>query len=59
METMQFDISFVILTWNSEKYIEKCLQSIDAIRIFNTKIYVIDNGSKDGTISVLDWIKSH
>lgn len=58
MENIQFDISFVILTWNSEKYIEKCLRSIDTIRAFNTKIYVIDNGSKDGTISVLDRIKS-
>lgn len=58
LETGQFDISFIILTWNSEKYIEKCLQSIDTIRNFSTKIYVIDNGSKDSTISVLEQIKA-
>ncbi|WP_158558793.1 glycosyltransferase family 2 protein [Mitsuokella sp. AF21-1AC] len=57
MENRQYDISFIILTWNSEKYIEKCLQSIDTIKALSTKIYVIDNGSQDGTLSALERIK--
>ena len=57
METKQYDISFIILTWNSEKYIKKCLRSIDEITRFNTKIYVIDNGSQDGTVSLLNQMK--
>lgn len=57
MENKQYDISFIILTWNSEKYIKKCLQSIDEITRFNTKIYVIDNGSLDGTVSLLNHMK--
>lgn len=57
MEIKQYDISFIILTWNSEQYIEKCLQSIDTIKGLSTKSYVIDNGSQDGTISALDRIK--
>lgn len=58
LENRKFDISFIILTWNSEKYIEKCLQSIDDIHNFSTKIYIIDNGSQDNTISLLERAKS-
>lgn len=59
MEGKQFDISFIILTWNSKKYIEKCLQSIDTIRKLSIKIYVIDNGSQDETVSILKQIKGN
>lgn len=48
-----YDISFIILTWNSAAYIEKCLQSINQIQSLKTKIYVIDNGSADATLQVL------
>lgn len=58
MENKQYDLSFIILTWNSEKYIEDCLQSIDTITTLRTQIYVIDNGSRDHTLSVLEQMKN-
>lgn len=50
------DLSFVLLTWNSKRYIENCLNSV----IHNAQqespsfeIYIIDNGSSDGTVQCL------
>lgn len=43
------DVGFVILTWNSEKYIERCLSSIQECQGFAKKICVVDNGSEDAT----------
>lgn len=51
-----FDISFVILTWNSEKYIRRCLDSLiqvcrnDGITF---EVIVIDNGSTDSSVASL------
>ena len=50
---LQYDISFIILTWNSMAYIEKCIKSIDAVHSLKIKMYVVDNGSTDGTIQFL------
>lgn len=51
------DLSFVILTWNSESYIEKCLQScVTKCDQENLKIelLVVDNGSTDNTINIVE-----
>lgn len=48
-----YDISFIVLTWNSADYIDKCLKSIDSLCSFKVKIYVIDNGSRDNTPLIL------
>lgn len=45
-------ISFVILTWNSQNYIDRCIRSILAdIRGtgFRAEIFIVDNGSTDDT----------
>lgn len=56
MVQSKYDISFIILTWNSANYIDQCLASIDEIRQFKVKIYVIDNGSTDETRRLLkNW----
>jgi len=50
------DLSFIILTWNSKKYIGPCLRSLmlEAERSgMEYEIFLVDNGSKDGTISIL------
>lgn len=50
------DISFVLLTWNSEKYIARCLESLLADirgRGMSYEIFIVDNGSTDNTVSVL------
>lgn len=51
-------IGFVILTWNSQAYIEDCLRSIDAMQGMNTAICVVDNGSTDGTKEILTRLKN-
>jgi len=49
-------ISFIVLTWNSERYIENCIFSIikkcKGERI-NYEIIVVDNGSSDKTKDIL------
>jgi GT2 family glycosyltransferase len=42
-------ISFVIITYNSEKYIKQCLDHILAIKDIPYEIIVVDNDSKDDT----------
>ncbi len=42
-------ISFVILTWNSEKVIRQCLESIADSELDSYEIIIVDNGSSDST----------
>lgn len=54
------DISVVILTWNSEDYIEKCIDSL-LIELENSsfeyEIFIVDNGSTDNTIKILHKLR--
>lgn len=50
------DLSFIILTWNSNKYIKRCLDSIMSSlnpSEIEYEILIVDNGSKDSTPSIL------
>lgn len=47
--------SFVIPTYNSEKWIQECVNSILAQTLQNFDLIIVDSGSSDGT---LDWLKS-
>lgn len=51
-------VGFVILTWNSIKYIEKCFESILKVKKFEPIISVCDNGSTDGGLEVLKKYES-
>ncbi len=56
------DISFVLLTWNSERYIENCLNSVihDIERVTPSfEIHIVDNGSTDGTTRCIESFKRH
>ncbi|HOO90785.1 MAG TPA: glycosyltransferase family 2 protein [Syntrophales bacterium] len=51
------DLSFVLLTWNSMRYVENCLNSVihDVERLTTSfEIHIVDNGSSDGTVSCIE-----
>ncbi|MCD6457851.1 MAG: glycosyltransferase [Thermoproteales archaeon] len=45
-------VSVIILTYNFERFIEVCLQSIKNQTYKNIEIIVVDKGSKDRTVSI-------
>ncbi len=55
-------VSVIILTYNSEKFIESCITSFvdDAMRSnIKYEIFVVDNGSSDNTIFILNKLKKN
>jgi len=47
-------LSVIIITWNSQKDVKKCLDSvIEAVSDFSSEIIVTDNGSTDETVSIV------
>lgn len=46
-------MGFVVLTWNSCAYADACVRSILGISSRPVRLYVVDNGSSDGTVDVL------
>lgn len=56
MENNIISISVIILSWNSEKYIRQCIDTIFIDLNFcniEKEIIIVDNGSSDGTIKIL------
>lgn len=49
---MSPDLAIVIVTYNSEPYIEACLRSVDAIEETEVEVVVFDNASTDQTVEV-------
>lgn len=48
------ELSIVVVTWNSERWIERCLRAIPAAcQGLSYEVIVHDNGSTDGTLGVL------
>ncbi|HQP57151.1 MAG TPA: glycosyltransferase [Syntrophorhabdus sp.] len=55
------DISFIILTWNSARYIDTCLQSVidDTLDAsYSFEIFIVDNGSCDETRNIVQQYKN-
>nr|WP_320013647.1 glycosyltransferase family 2 protein [uncultured Desulfobacter sp.] len=51
------DLSFIILTWNSEQYIKKCLSSIVVSlesSYLSYEVLIVDNGSQDNTVNIIE-----
>lgn len=51
-------ISVLIPAYNAEKYIEKCLKSIMEQSLKNIEIIVVNDGSIDRTLEILEKLKS-
>lgn len=49
-------LSIVVPVYNSEKYIEECLNSILNIKYNNFEVLVVDNGSSDKSVSIIENI---
>ena len=47
-------VSVLVVNYNGKEYLEKCLHSILSCEYQNMEIIVVDNGSKDGSDSVLN-----
>src|SRR5882757_4039461 len=47
-------VSVTIVTYNSGRFIKRCLESVLAQKYSNREIIVIDNNSTDGTIDILE-----
>ncbi|MEA5429001.1 glycosyltransferase family 2 protein [Arcicella lustrica] len=45
------DISVIILTFNEEKHIKRCIESL---LLFTDKIFIIDSGSTDKTVEIAE-----
>lgn len=55
--TRALDVSILIVTWNSERWIERCLQAIPAAcEGLQYEIVVHDNASGDATLSKIDQL---
>ena len=51
-------VGFVVLTWNSRAYVDSCIRSILGISSRPVELYVVDNGSSDGTVDALrSWAR--
>ncbi len=53
MQDLKIKISFLIVTYNNEKSIEKCLTSLIKNLPDRSQIIVVDNSSSDETVNVL------
>jgi len=51
---MTFEVSIIIVNWNTKGYLKKCLNSINqAITGINVEIIVVDNASNDGSVDMV------
>src|SRR5579864_1057021 len=47
-------VSVTIVTYNSGRFIKRCLESVLAQRYADKEIIVVDNASTDGTVDILE-----
>lgn len=49
------DLSIVLITWNSERYVSKCIESVfSASSGLEYELILVDNGSIDDTLNILE-----
>jgi glycosyltransferase involved in cell wall biosynthesis len=52
------DLSIIISTWNSLKYLKECISSIIRLNIPNLEVIIVDSNSTDGTLEYLSSVKN-
>ena len=53
MDKSHILLTYIIVTWNSEKEIVDCLKSIQKYTTFPYEVYVVDNASSDCTVGII------
>lgn len=49
------ELSIILLTWNSEIYLQNCLNSVlESTRDYDKEIIIVDNGSTDTTLALIE-----
>ena len=54
--TSSIRLSIVLLTWNSEKYIQRCIESLKSSLsnfVYKWEAIIVDNGSLDNTVPIV------
>ncbi|MFH1239731.1 MAG: glycosyltransferase family 2 protein [Candidatus Diapherotrites archaeon] len=52
-------VSIIVLNWNGKQWMEKCLSSIKKNTTYpDYEVIVVDNGSKDGSVELLEKLKT-
>src|SRR6202451_1125340 len=52
-------VSVTIVTYNSGRFIKRCLESVLEQKYPNLEVVVIDNASTDGTVDILEQFQDH
>jgi GT2 family glycosyltransferase len=52
-------VSVTIVTYNSGRFIKRCLESVLEQKYPNLEVIVIDNASTDGTVDILEQFEDH
>ena len=52
-------ISIIIATFNSERYLERCLKSVVRQKGENIQLIIVDNASTDGTLKLLNQFQEY
>src|SRR5277367_5227719 len=52
-------VSVTIVTYNSGRFIKRCLESLQEQKYPNLEVIVIDNASTDGTVDILEQFQDH
>ncbi len=47
-------VSVTLVTYNSGRFIKRCLESVLEQKYANMEVVVIDNASTDGTVDILE-----
>ena len=47
-------VSVTVVTYNSGRYIKRCLESVLEQKYGNLEVVIIDNASTDGTADILE-----
>lgn len=51
---MNKKVSVVIVNWNGEKYLYKCIKSLLEVDYENIEVIIIDNGSSDNSVKIIE-----